>query len=51
MDELGKTFTSNSSKRHVEDNVYFESQVVDALMVETNALVPIKTASKNYPQK
>ena len=46
MDELGKTFASNSKKRHVEDNIYFEAQLVAALMVETNALVPIKTASK-----
>ena len=46
MDELGKAFASNSSKRHIEDGIYFEAQLVAALMVETIALIPIKTASK-----
>lgn len=46
MDELRKAFANNSNKRHVEDNIYFEAQLVAALMVETNALVPIKTASR-----
>lgn len=46
MDDLGKEFTNNSNKINIDENIYFEAQLVAALMVETNALIPIKTASK-----
>lgn len=46
MKELGSAFSNISSNRNIDDNISFEAQIVAALMVETNAFIPIKTAAK-----